>query len=208
MPKSYQSKLKLLSSFILCISLSACNTSSQSAQNDHSNVIPNSSPSNVHIDTEGHTYATNDSIQPASPQLLVDKEPSKQDKDSKSESNVQTPKKSWSDTLSRSVTLTTFNITPGYGHVMATINNTSNSELFFSVQHTATGKIYGNGTVSPHTSITWRSYNIVSQGLRSGENSIQFRPVGNGNALKGTVYIKSGSTIRDVSNESENNIQQ
>ena len=199
MPKSYQRKLKLLSSCILCISLSACNTLSQSAQNDHSNVIPNSSPSNVHIDTEGHTYATNDSIQPASPQLLVDKGPSKQDKDGKSESNVQTPKKSWSDTLSQSVTLTKFTIKPGYGHVMATINNTGDSELYFSVQHTATGKQYGNGIVQPHSTVTWRSYESVSQGLRTGENSIQFRSVGNGNSLKGTVYIKSGSAIGDVS---------
>ncbi|MEC0236702.1 hypothetical protein P4H71_20495 [Paenibacillus kribbensis] len=71
-----------------------------------------------------------------------------------------------------------FEVPKGYGHVKLTLKNNSSYPVKVSLTHNDSGKVYidGSTTISPRSSITWKSTNKgFTDGLRSGSYTLQFR---------------------------------
>ncbi|MFK4302087.1 MULTISPECIES: hypothetical protein [unclassified Paenibacillus] len=91
-----------------------------------------------------------------------------------------------------------FEVPKGFGHVKLRIRNYVNAPVDFTVQHNDSGKVYVDGkTISKNSETVWRSTDAgISDGLRSGRYTIQFR--GGTNKVNVEIWGVAGSLPSDA----------
>ncbi|MGW9529697.1 hypothetical protein ACWHAM_18470 [Paenibacillus terrae] len=92
----------------------------------------------------------------------------------------------------------TFEVPKGFGHVKLRIRNYANAPVDFTVEHNDSGKVYVDGkTIGKNGEIVWRSTDAgISDGLRSGRYTIQFR--GSTNKVKVELWGVASSLPSDA----------
>jgi hypothetical protein len=92
----------------------------------------------------------------------------------------------------------TFEVPKGFGHVKLRIRNYANAPVDFTLQHNESGKVYVDGqTIPKNTETIWRSTDEgLSDGLRSGQYTIQFR--GASNKVNVELWGVAGSLPSDA----------
>lgn len=92
----------------------------------------------------------------------------------------------------------TFEVPKGFGHVKLRIRNYANAPVDFTLQHNESGKVYVDGqTIRKNTETIWRSTDVgLTDGLRSGQYTIQFR--GASNKVNVELWGVAGSLPSDA----------